>query len=361
MTNPPESHFPSDYRAARAAFIAAAEGAGLGVTSRVHPSATGKDGKPLFLDTAVAGPRAAKSALLLICGTHGVEGYFGSGVQTGLLREGVARRVPADAKLVMLHALNPFGFSWDRRVNEDNADINRNFVNHAAPPVNEDYARLADAIAPQDISRDAMKAANARLRAYAKAHGDFALQAALSSGQYFFPQGLYYGGARESWSAAMLKDVLREELAGVETLVAVDFHTGLGEPGAAEMIIEDMPGTPAYIRAKALWGARVHSTGEGTSVSAPLTGTVDSAVADWLAGKGVTFGALEVGTKPVRDVFEALRKDNWLHFYGGPGNPDADVIKRQIRDAFYPDTPDWKRQVWRHAHDVVSLALDAIA
>ena len=28
----------------------------------------------------------------------------------------------------MLHALNPYGFSHLRRVNEDNADLNRNFV-----------------------------------------------------------------------------------------------------------------------------------------------------------------------------------------------------------------------------------------
>jgi len=166
MSNSPENYFPDDYRSGRAAFIAAAEEAGLSILTRVHPSANGRDGKPLFLDTATAGPREAKKALLLISGTHGVEGYFGSGVETGLLREGIATRVPDGAKLVMLHALNPFGFSWDRRVNEDNADVNRNFVDHEHPPVNKDYAALADAIAPRDISPETMKATNARLRDY---------------------------------------------------------------------------------------------------------------------------------------------------------------------------------------------------
>ena len=149
MTDTPEEHFPDDYRAAREAFVEAAEAADLGVTSRVHPKTHGADGKPLFLDVAMAGPRDAKRALLLISGTHGVEGYFGSGVQTGLLRQGLAQRLPQGVKLVILHALNPFGFSWNRRVNEHNADINRNFVDHARPPTNAAYDALADAIAPR--------------------------------------------------------------------------------------------------------------------------------------------------------------------------------------------------------------------
>lgn len=361
MTGTPEHHFPSDYRSARAAFVAAAEKAGLGVTARVHPSEKGRDGKPLFLDVAAAGPREAKIALLLISATHGVEGYFGSGVETGLLREGIANRVPDGVRLVMLHALNPYGFSWDRRVDETNTDVNRNFVDHAHPPVNEEYARLADAFAPADIGPETMKAADAVLRSYRRAHGSFALQAALSSGQYAYPDGLYFGGAHESWSAAMLKDVFGEEFAHVERLVAIDFHTGLGETGAAEMIVETPPGSAPYLDAKKLWGEHVRSSRGNESLSAPLTGTVDEAMARWMGARELVFAALEVGTRPVRDVLDALRRDNWLHRYGGLARAEAEVIKRDIRAAFYPDTVEWKRKVWSHAHDAVMKALAAIA
>src|ERR1700761_5373628 len=112
-----EEHFPPDYAAARANFLKAAGDADLGTTSRVHPNARTRDGKSLFLDTAVIGPREAGTALLMISATHGVEGYFGSGVQTGLMREGLVARAPKDTKIVLLHALNPYGFIWDRRVN----------------------------------------------------------------------------------------------------------------------------------------------------------------------------------------------------------------------------------------------------
>lgn len=358
----PNEHFPADYRQARANFFAACEAADLGVTSRLHPGQMGADGKPLFIDVTTIGPREAASAMLLISGTHGVEGYFGSGIQTGLLREGLAQKVPEGTKLVILHALNPFGFSWNRRVNEDNADVNRNFVDFANPPGNDAYDALAEAIAPSDISPDAMKVANAKLRAYSAKNGAFALQEAISKGQYTHAEGIYFGGMRPSWSQTMLKDVfIEEKLFDAERLLVIDFHTGLGDCGGAEMISEELPGTPAYARAKAIWGTRVASSEGGESLSAPLSGTIDKAVAQWLDRTELTFAALEVGTEDTRFVFDALRRDNWLHAYASADHPDAAAIKSKIRTAFYPDTKEWKRRVWAHGEEAVVAALKAIA
>ena len=59
MTAKPEDHFPDDYRAARD-LCRGGGSRGDGLTTRVHPNATGLDGKPLFLDIATAGPRDAK-------------------------------------------------------------------------------------------------------------------------------------------------------------------------------------------------------------------------------------------------------------------------------------------------------------
>jgi len=360
MSDDADRHFPAVYRTGREAFLRACDEAGLGVTSRVHPAAAGEDGKPLFLDTAIIGKRDAKCALLLISGTHGVEGYFGSGVQTGLLRKGLARLALKGAKIVLLHALNPFGFAWNRRVNEDNADINRNFVDHKNPPANAAYDALADDIAPKEISDETMARANERLIAYAREHGPFALQEAISRGQYRHADGMYYGGARESWSASMLKDVFKQELAGIDRLTVIDFHTGLGESGDAEMMTEHLPETPAYARAKKMWGALVRSSEAGESLSAPLSGTIDQAMAAWMKGKELTFAALEVGTAPLRQVFQALQRDNWLHAHGRLDHALARPIKTEIRAAFYPDTAEWKARVFAHAEKSVAGAVAAL-
>ena len=47
------------------------------VIARVHPTAQGRDGKPLFLDTAIIGPRDAKKALLLMSATATAAGCSG--------------------------------------------------------------------------------------------------------------------------------------------------------------------------------------------------------------------------------------------------------------------------------------------
>jgi len=357
MRTDPAAHFPAGYREGRAAFVEACGAADLGITTRVHPAAKGPNGNALFIDVACAGARDADTALLLISGTHGVEGYFGSGAITGLLREGLTARLPRCAKAVLLHALNPYGFAWDRRVTEDNVDLNRNFVDHANPPENAAYDALASAIAPADIAREAVKAANAKLTAYARTHGDFALQEAITRGQYRHADGLYYGGTRQAWSALMLRDIVSEHLRGVARLIAIDFHTGLGASGAAELIVESGPDTALYERAKAIWGRRVVSSQTGESLSAALTGTIDAALPGLLPEAEVTVGALEVGAQSLRDVFRALRQDNWLHRNGGLRNPRAAEIKAHIRAAFYPDTRAWKHAVWAAADETVGAAL----
>jgi len=94
---------PPDYRAARRAFIAACEAAGVDSVARLHP-AKAPDGKPLFMDCAALGPRHAAKALLVVA-----QDVAGAAVLTALLREGVTP--PPKARLVLVHALDPAAFA----------------------------------------------------------------------------------------------------------------------------------------------------------------------------------------------------------------------------------------------------------
>ena len=102
MANDPNSH--TDYRAARKAFIAACEKAPADPISRVHPKISGPDGKPLFIDSIALGPRTAKKAVLIIA-----DGAEASAVLTALLQAGIVP--PKDARLVLVHAFDPFSFA----------------------------------------------------------------------------------------------------------------------------------------------------------------------------------------------------------------------------------------------------------
>jgi hypothetical protein len=93
----------SAYRAARRAFIAACEAAGVDSIARLHP-ARDKDGKPLFMDCAALGPRLATRAVLVIASDRS-----GSAIMTRTLQELVP--LPEDTRLVLIHALDPAAFA----------------------------------------------------------------------------------------------------------------------------------------------------------------------------------------------------------------------------------------------------------
>src|SRR5690242_14063119 len=233
MTTPdPVAGFSSTYAQARERFLTAARDRGLRITSHVHPHLRGAEGEALAIDIATLGPDAAEGVLLLISGTHGAEGFCGSGCQVNFLRDDafVADALASGVKIVFLHALNPYGFSYIRRTNEDNVDLNRNFRDFTRPiPPNTAYAEVHGFMVP--ATWPPAPENEARLMAYVKERGERALQQAVSSGQCEFADGLFYGGVRPAWSNTTLRKVLRDEAAGARTLGWIDFHTGLGPGG----------------------------------------------------------------------------------------------------------------------------------
>ena len=351
--------FSATYSEARDKFLSAAKRRGAKLTSHRHPSAKGPNGEDLFTDVACIGPESATAALLVISGTHGVEGYAGSAVQVGWFSESMDSQPLV--KQVFVHALNPYGFAWDRRVTEENVDLNRNFVAHTKPyPENPDYEGLKYAIAPADLQDETLESASRALRNYAKEFGAFAMQETISKGQYTHPQGLYFGGQRPQWSATLLRHITETEMASCRRAAVVDIHTGLGAYGDAELISEDPPEAPSFQRARQWWGPSVCSTRDGGSVSAQVFGSLDSAIPTMLSHAETTMICLEYGTYSTLEVFQALRADNWLHNNNDP-HAAAATIKAQIRRAFYPDLPDWKERVWTRGQAVLRQATQGVA
>src|ERR1043165_2144960 len=99
--DPGSPQTPTSYRDARRAFIAACERAHVETVARLHP-AKGPDGKPLFMDCAAMGPRAAARAVLAAA-------YDGAGSEVMIAL--LSLKLPADAKLVLVHALDPAAFA----------------------------------------------------------------------------------------------------------------------------------------------------------------------------------------------------------------------------------------------------------
>ncbi len=355
MSAPAALRLSLDYPTARAAFLAAARGAGAALSEFPHPLA-GPSGEALFVDVAELGPADAEHVVLVVSATHGVEGYCGSALQSEWLTAHAGQR-PADVRVVMLHALNPFGMAWHRRVNEDNVDLNRNFVDWAQPvPRNDDYELLAELLVPGEWSADEQQRTTEALLTYAVEWGFPRLQEVVSGGQYTRPTGVFYGGTGPVWSHLFLREFCAASLGSARRVTIIDLHTGLGPWSVGELIASAAPGEPLFDRAEALWGD-VRSMLAGDSVSAVLAGDWLN-VADQLAPHAeVTPITIEYGTVDTVTVLQSLRADAWLWAHGDPRGDAAPAVRAQVRAAFADDDPAWIAACWARYADVMAAAL----
>jgi hypothetical protein len=351
--------FSRAYQEARQKFLAAAP------NSRAYESSfKGPAGDTLFTDVAWFGPRDAKNVLVLVSGTHGVEGYCGSASQLLFLQAGFQNDLPPSTAALFVHALNCYGFAWDRRVTAEGVDLNRNFIDFSKPaPTNRRYAELAELVIPSQISPEAIREAEAAIKEYQKTNGEQAFLEGVVGGQYTHPGGLFYGGTEPTEARRTLERIVTDhDIASREQVIIVDYHTGLGPYGYGELQAEEPSGIPGYERAVKIFGSSVTSPHVGTSSSVPLPGCAD-AYWERILGDRHAYIALEYGTYPRPRARLQLRKDHWLFKYR-PDAADTELgreIRKEGRAHYYPEFADWKEMVAWRSHQVHRQALAALA
>src|SRR6266480_1237015 len=120
--------FADDYATARSSFLGACQTKQCRLKMYKNDRCNVIDGAELIADIARFGSDQAEKVLVLISGTHGVEGFCGSACQSAAVTQGLFGDLPPGLAGVMIHAINPYGFMHCRRVTEYNVDLNRNCV-----------------------------------------------------------------------------------------------------------------------------------------------------------------------------------------------------------------------------------------
>lgn len=337
--------FSADYAEARSKFCRAAADAGGAMELIEHPE-RGPSAERLFVDVARFGAKSAENVLVMISGTHGVEGFCGSGAQIDFLRRQELNRLPANVAVLMIHAINPFGFAWLRRTTHENIDLNRNWIDFTSPlPVNDGYREIHSFICPRDWTEDSLKLGEDAIQYMADSRGSAAAKQAVSGGQYEFSDGIYFGGLTESWSRKTQTAIFEDQLGNASRVAILDYHTGLGPWGFAEQIMSAPPGSAAFRTARDWYGRSVSSTVDGSSTAARIGGDGMEGAVALLPQADVVAMVIEIGTLERHKVVGANRADNWLSNHGDPLSASAGPIKQGIRDAYYGDAPDWKGMV----------------
>lgn len=358
----PNLYFSTSYAQARSRFLAAVAGRTASTESFVLPDRLGAEGEPLSTDVALIGSAQATRLLVLSSGTHGVEGFCGAGCQLAVLDDaellGLARQ--HQVALLFIHAINPHGFSHRRRWNEDNVDVNRNFVDFSRPRSrNVHYAALHELLIPEVWPPTAEN--EAAIGRFVAEQGAAAFQAAISGGQYEFGDGLFYGGSAPSWSSVTLRRIFAGHAAQAARIGWLDYHTGLGAYGHCEKIA---PGThlQSAQRARRWWGMDVVCIAGDDCVSSEVQGSSDLALSEVAGNAACANIAMEYGVTPLAITARALRAEQWLFNHRSDTSAaQAEALEQGLLDSFYSTNPVWQGSVLGQSRTAVVQAIRGLA
>lgn len=355
------SAFSPDYVSARERFRSAALAGGFTLES-LSIGLRGPEGEDLTIDAARLGPEAAERALVVSSGLHGVEGFLGSAVQQTLLESKVHEQVvDGGAAILLLHALDPYGFAWTRRFDEQNVDLNRNFLINGEPYQGSPAAYrqlnglLNPAYAPARIDTFWPRA----LLALAW-YGRRALRQAVAHGQYDYPRGIFFGGQGRSRAYRILQETLPRWLGSVRDVIHVDFHTGLGAWGTYKLLVDPGISVSDAARLSDWFGPEAVQISSPAGIAYTTKGDLGPWCQSLFPRSRYDYLCAEFGTYSPLTVVWALRWENQTHHWGEPADTLTRNAKSWLREAFAPADPGWRVNALHQGAAVVNHALAAL-
>ena len=190
----------------------------------------------LYIDNVyLPATETCTNLIVLTTGVHGMEGYIGSVMLDVFFEEIYSTINTKDTGILIVANVNPYGMKYMRRYNENNVDLNRNFIenwDNFDLSSNKEYPKVVNFLQPEGKIGNAFWHEVGFYLSLAKEAiftGADTISNALLTGQYEYPEGVYYGGNGDEKSTTYLKGVFDDCLeSNYENIVHVDIHSGYG-------------------------------------------------------------------------------------------------------------------------------------
>ncbi len=357
-------YFPKNYIESRSRFLADAKalGADCSLGRWVIPSRIDPD---LTVDYAwLPQTKDPKNLVVLISGIHGSETYTASAVLHLFMQEilpGIDRR---HTGVLVVHAMNPYGFKYHQRCTENHVNLNRNFsvtgeifkkknqassemhdLFHTAGPVTDSNSKLihmmkkvADKIFfNDDISVDQ-------------------LTKSIAPGQFEKPEFLEYGGKQTEPQTKALIDLVGRLMPKYENVIGLDIHTGLGDRGRLHLLTDGYGQTLNPELLKQI--LHTEEDKEFYVLTPPeaegfyeVDGSTNIMFGDLaLAGQRVCALTLEFGTlghtleQQVQD-WNSFMTEHQGHIYGYASEELKKLVRDRNFERSYPNSDSWREAV----------------
>lgn len=299
-----------------------------------------------------------RNLIVLTTGVHGMEGYIGATMLDVFFQE-IYPTLDTDTTGVLVVAnVNPYGMKYLRRYNENNVDLNRNFIldwESFDLSSNKEYPKVDKFLGPTGKIGNALwheAGFYLSLGKTAITDGAGTISDALLTGQYEYPQGVYYGGNGDEASTVYLKDVFSKCLdSSYENIVHIDIHSGYG-PRYNMVIFNSVYETMTEAESMEAFGYDHIIAYDSESFYATTGDTTDFfyRLADQKQSNATLFSTcFEFGTIG-DDFFDTILSlkytidENRNHWYPTGNKVSAQVVHENYMELYYPTETAWREK-----------------
>ncbi len=360
------SWFSKSYSEAAGRFLIACdllrENGHIVINERLKLDLIGPENERLAIDVAIIGNLSSGKVLLSSSGVHGVEGYPGSAIQLSIM-DNLAKQKPFDSHAVIfIHVINPYGMAWWRRFNENNVDLNRNFLTSVQKysGVPEGYHHIRDFFNPQTPppKREigfVFKAIRLILR-----HGFNNIKQWVAEGQYEYPEAIQFGGKELQPGPKLLLEWLDINLKNINAIWAIDLHTGLGPSGHDTLLVSANTTEQQFKKLDEMFPKHVESLDPNAGVGYQIDGDLHQGLQDRFSHIKWTSITQEFGTfKPIKVIRASRCENRWTQW--GTYQTEQEAKKHWSRLAmlltFNPDDSTWQQKIISRGNIVFASAL----
>jgi hypothetical protein len=325
----------------------------------------------LTIDFCYLPPTNDQSKLVILSsGLHGVEGPTGSAVQSILMDKVANFGLYLETGILLVHAINPYGFKYSRRVSENNVDLNRNCSSDISlySSLNNGYTELYEMLNPTgEVRSGSLRNRFFLLVAIEKLvqKSMKSLRQAALQGQYEYPKGLYFGGKNPEPQIKSVIPVFMQYAADYETVLSIDIHTGYGERGVLHLF-------PNPVKDPAVRSAMEHifkgyPIDWGDSDDFYTTnGSFTDFTGTLMPGKFFIPMVFEYGTLDSKTIIGSIRSihnmvlENQGFHYGYAEDSDRTKVQENFSEMYNPSCEVWRSKVIADSRDMLDLVFSQL-
>ena len=345
-----------EIRAHLAERVASLRAQGITVETSEH-AIDAADG--LYIDNVyLPATEQSTNLIVLTTGVHGMEGYIGSVMLDVFFEEIYPTLDTADTGILIVANVNPYGMKYLRRYNENNVDLNRNFIEDWESfdlSSNKDYPKVVNFLQPEGEIKNAFwheVGFYLKLAKEAIFTGAGTISDALLTGQYEYAEGVYYGGTQDQASTIYLKSVFADTLESeYENIIHVDIHSGYG-PRYNMVIFNSVQDPTTEEQAKAELGYDYIIATDSEEFYATFGDTTDyyyRLAKSKNSDKSLYSTCFEFGT--IGDgFFDSILSlkytvdENRLHRFGASNDIAEQMVMENYKELFYPTESEWREK-----------------